>query len=157
MGIAVGTYRATRHEAGSPESRALTFTARTSWGGFRTGTLNELLLAARYRPNPRFSISVNNRWSRFRLPERNFVVLLAGAQFSYAFSCFLDATTFVQVNKADREAASVNFRIRYTFRPDSDPYFIYNVRTRFASLAAENPEQLREGRLAVKFTYSFSL
>lgn len=157
--IPTGTYRHIRHEVGfdSPENRAMTFTARTSWGGFYTGTLNELLVAARYRPNSRLSLSLNSLWNRFQLREGNFDVLLAGAQFSYAFSRFLNAATFLQVNTADRQAASVNFRIRYTFRPDSDLYFIYNVGTRFASLAAENPEQLREQRLAVKLTYSFSL
>jgi hypothetical protein len=53
--------------------------------------------------------------------------------------------------------ASGNFRVRYTFRPGSDIYYINKVGTHFASLAAENPEQLREQRLAVKLTYSFSL
>jgi hypothetical protein len=33
---------------------------------------------------------------------------------------------------------------------------IYNVGTQFASLAAANPQQIRETRFAVKFTYSFS-
>jgi hypothetical protein len=47
-------------------------------------------------------------------------------------------------------------RLRYNYRPDSDLYVIYNVGTRFASLAAANPEQLRETRFEVKFTYSFS-
>jgi hypothetical protein len=40
--------------------------------------------------------------------------------------------------------------------PDSDLYIIYNVGTQFASLAAANPQQIRETRFAVKFTYSFS-
>ncbi len=58
---------------------------------------------------------------------------------------------------AEREAASVNFRIRCTNRPGSDLFIISNVGTRFASLAAENPERLREQWFAVKPTYSFSL
>lgn len=36
-------------------------------------------------------------------------------------------------------------------------YVIYNVGTRFSSLAAENPMQLREQKLAIKLTYSISL
>jgi hypothetical protein len=44
----------------------------------------------------------------------------------------------------------------YNYRPDSDLYVIYNVGTRFASLAAASSEQLGETRFEVKFTYSFS-
>jgi hypothetical protein len=43
----------------------------------------------------------------------------------------------------------------YNRRPDSDLYAIYNVGTRFASLAASS-EQLRETRFELKLTYSFS-
>ena len=74
---------------------------------------------------------------------------------SYAFNRFLNATTFVQTNTADTKAVSVNFRVRYTFRPDSDLYVIYNLGSRFQSLAAGNPMNLREQKFAVKITYSF--
>jgi hypothetical protein len=51
---------------------------------------------------------------------------------------------------------SANFRVRYTFRPDSDLYVIYNVGNRFQSLVAGNPLQLREQKFAIKVTYSWS-
>ncbi len=44
---------------------------------------------------------------------------------------------------------AANLRLRYNYRPDSDVFVVYNVGTRFASLAAANPEQLREQRFAV--------
>lgn len=50
----------------------------------------------------------------------------------------------------------MNSRVRYTCRPESDLCVIYNVGSRFQSLAAENPVALRERRFAVKLTYSFS-
>lgn len=157
--IPAGSYRFLRHQVacGSAEDRRLTFSVRERWGGFYTGNLNELTVRSQYRPNPRLSLSLINLWNAFRLPQGNFDVDLAGLQVSYAFSRFLNATTFVQINTADREAASVNFRIRYTYRPDCDLFVIYNVGSRFQSLAAENPVQLREQRFAVKLTYSFSL
>jgi len=40
-------------------------------------------------------------------------------------------------------------------RPDSDLFIVYNVGTQFVSLGAANPQQIRETRFAVKFTYSF--
>src|SRR5260221_11047092 len=51
---------------------------------------------------------------------------------------------------------SLIFRVRYNYRPDSDLYIIYNVRTQFASSAPANPPQVRETRFAVKWTYSFA-
>jgi hypothetical protein len=35
------------------------------------------------------------------------------------------------------------------------PFVIYNLGTQFVSLAAANPQQIRETRFAIKFTYSF--
>lgn len=159
ISIPPGRYRFVRHQVsfGSPEDRRLTVAVTGRWGAFYTGTLNEVRVRSQYRPNARLSLALTNFWNGFRLPEGRFDVDVAGLQVSYAFSRFLNASTFFQVNTADHEAASVNFRIRYTYRPDSDLYVIYNVGTRFRSLAAENPEQLREQRFAVKLTYSFSL
>jgi hypothetical protein len=141
----------------APENRRLTASLRERWGGFYTGRLNELSLTSQYRPNARLSLGLTNGWNAFRLPQGNFDVNLAGLQVSYAFSRFLNASTFAQIDTAQTQAASVNFRVRYTYRPDSDVYIVYNAGTRFESLAADNPLQLREQRLVVKFTYSFSL
>jgi hypothetical protein len=63
---------------------------------------------------------------------------------SYAFNRFLNATTFVQCDTAQTQAVSANIRIRYTFRPDSDLYVIYNAGSRFQSLAAGNPLPVRQ-------------
>ena len=46
--------------------------------------------------------------------------------------------------------------LREDFRPDSDLYVIYNVGSRFQSLAAGNPMQVRQEKIAVKITYSWS-
>ncbi|PYV02272.1 MAG: hypothetical protein DMG26_11725, partial [Acidobacteria bacterium] len=78
------------------------------------------------------------------------------AQANYSFSRFLTTSALIQMNTSNAQAVSANLRLRYNYRPDSDFYVIYNVGTRFASLAAANPQQLRETRFEVKFTYSFS-
>ena len=108
------------------------------------------------RPNPHLAFAVNNTLNSFRLPQGNFNIELAGVQVSYAFNRFLNATTFVQTDTAQNQAVSANFRVRYTFRPDSDLYVIYNVGNRFQSIVAGNPMELREQKFAVKVTYSWS-
>ncbi len=60
-----------------------------------------------------------------------------------------------QVNTIEKNPVSVNFRLRYTYRPDSDLFVIYNLGSQFNSIAAGNPVLLREQRLTVKLTYSF--
>jgi hypothetical protein len=45
--------------------------------------------------------------------------------------------------------------LRYTYRPDSDLFVIYNIGNQFNSLSAGNPVLLQEKRLSIKLTYSF--
>ena len=92
----------------------------------------------------------------FRLSQGDFTIDLTGVQVSYAFNRFLNMTTFVQADTAQTQAVSANFPIRYTFRPDSDLYVSYNVASRLQSLAAGNPMQVRQEKIAVKVTYSWS-
>jgi hypothetical protein len=42
--------------------------------------------------------------------------------------------------------------MRYSFRPDSDLHVIYNVGSRFQSLAAGNSMEMRQEKIAVKIT-----
>jgi hypothetical protein len=68
----------------------------------------------------------------------------------------LTLTSVIQVDTSNAPAVSSNTRLRYNYRPDSDLYIIFNIGPQFASIAAGNPQQVRETRFAVKYTYSFS-
>ncbi len=158
ISIPAGGYRFASHQVAytSAGNRRLTFSASEQWGGYYTGHLNSAVFTAQYRPNPHLTLAVNNTVNSFRLPQGNFNIDLAGVQVSYAFNRFLNATTFVQADTAQTQAVSANFRVRYTFHPDSDLYVIYNAGTRFQSLVAGNPMQVRQQKFAVKVTYSWS-
>jgi hypothetical protein len=62
-------------------------------------------------------------------------------------------TSLVQMDTSNTQAASTNLRLRYNYRPYSDLYITYNLGTQFTSIAPANPPQVREIRLAVKWTY----
>jgi hypothetical protein len=158
ISVPVGTYQFASHQlnATSPSNRRITYTGFVQWGGYYSGTLTLGNLTAQYRPNPNLTLAINDTLEAFRLPQGNFDIELAGLQVSYAFNRFLNATTFIQVNTADTQAVSANFRLRYTFRLDSDLYVIYNQGTVFQAIAAGNPTLLREQKIAVKVTYSWS-
>jgi len=74
---------------------------------------------------------------------------------SYSFNRFVTTSALVQVNSIDQHPWSTNIRLRYTYRPDSDLFVIYNLGNQFNSLAAGNPVLTQEKRLSIKFTYSF--
>lgn len=152
-----GIYRFVRQRAayGSPQNWRLTFFGLDEFGPYYTGHLNTLILNATYRINPRLSFSLGEVWNRFRLPVRDFSVNLASFQANYSFSRFLTLTSLIQANTANTQSMSVNFRLRYNYRPDSDFYFIYNNGTLFQGLNGSNLQQVRDQRLAVKFSYSF--
>ena len=156
--IPIGLYHFSRHQLtyGSPLDRRFTYNFFERFGTYYGGRLNEARVRFNFRPTARFSVSGAQRWDRFRLPEGNFSIALASLQTNYSFSRFLTLSNLVQMDTANREAVSANFRLRYNYRPDSDFFIIYNVGTRFASLAVANPQELREQRFAVKLTYSFS-
>ena len=156
--VPAGVYHFSRHQVSlnSPPDHRVTFNLYDQFGGYYGGTLNVSRVSATYRPNPQLSFAVSQTWNRFRLPVANFSVDLASLQTSYSFSRFLTLSSVIQMNTANNQALSANFRLRYNYRPDSDLYIIYNVGTQFASLAATNLQQTRENRFAVKYTYSFN-
>ncbi len=158
INIPPGLYHFTRHQLtyGSGQDRRFTFNLFNRFGAYYDGHLIESSARTNYRPTARFSLATTARWNKFSLPEGKFSVVLASAQANYSFSRFLTTSALIQMNTSNAQAVSANLRLRYNYRPDSDFYVIYNVGTRFASLAAANPQQLRETRFEVKFTYSFS-
>jgi hypothetical protein len=158
IAIPVGSYRFASHQIGYTSAGAARFTYSGSflWGDYYTGTLKTATVTAQYRPNSNLALALNNTLNVFRLPQGNFNIALSGVQVSYAFTRFLNLTTFLQSDTAQVKAASANIRLRYTFRPDSDLYVIYNLGTRFQNLAAGNPLPIREQKFAIKLTYSWS-
>ncbi len=158
INIPPGLYHFTRHQLtyGSGQNRRFTFNLFNRFGTYYDGHLVESSARTNYRPNARFSLATTARWDKFSLPEGKFSVVLASLQANYSFSRFLTTSALVQMDTSNNQAVSANIRLRYNYRPDSDLYVIYNVGTRFASLAAANPEELRETRFEVKFTYSLS-
>lgn len=156
--IPPGVYHFARHQLtyGSGQDRRFTFNLFERFGTYYTGRLNEASVRANYRPGPRLSLSANTHWNRFTLAQGDFSVVLAGLQVNYSFSRALTTSALIQMNTADTRAMSANIRLRYHYRPDSDLYVVYNAGTQFASLAAINPLQLREQRLTIKLTYSFT-
>jgi len=156
--IPVGMYRWARHQLtyGSRQDRKFTWRLFERFGTYYSGHLNEARVRWSYHQSEHLSLDFSEQWNRFRLPQGNFSVVFGSIQTNYAFTRFLFLSTVLQMDTANAQAASANVRLRWNYRPDSDLYVIYTAGQRFASLAAANPMQLMQHRLAVKFTYSFT-
>jgi hypothetical protein len=156
--IPVGGYHFTEHQVSYTSSgdRRITYLGSFQWGEYYTGTLKSATVNAQYRPSAHLALGINDTLNVFRLPQGNFDIELAGLQASYAFNRFLNLSTFLQADTSQLQAASANIRLRYTYRPDSDLYVIYNAGTRFQSLVPGNPLVVRQQKFVLKATYSWS-
>lgn len=155
--IPAGIYHFDRHRFTwvSDQSKPFLYTVFERFGSYYNGTLNEFRIGQTYHPTTRISFSGSETWDRFRLANQPYDVYVAAGTFAYSFNRFLTTSAIVQVNTVENHPVSVNLRLRYTYRPDSDLFVIYNVGSQFNSIAAGNPVLTEERRLTVKFTYSF--
>jgi hypothetical protein len=155
--IPAGLYHFDRHQFtwGSNTSKPFVYTFFERFGTYYNGTLNELRVHGTYHANAHFSFSAIPEWDRFKLNNQVYDVKVGSAGASYSFNRFLTTSALVQLNSVDTNPWSLNLRLRYTYRPDSDLFVIYNIGNQFNSLAAGNPVLLQEKRLSIKMTYSF--
>jgi len=155
--IPAGLYHFDRHQLtyGSDQSKRFVYRLFERLGTYYNGTLNEFRIRETYHPNSRISFSGSETWDRFRLAGQLYNVYVGSGNIGYSFSRFLTTSALVQVNSVENHPVSVNLRLRYTFRPDSALFVIYNVGSQFNSIAAGNPILTQERRLTVKLTYSF--
>lgn len=110
------------------QSRKLVFTSSEKWGEFYSGTRSETQAGLTLRPNSHLLLDLTDTYNRVRLPQGGFSTNLFGGRISYNFSRRLLTAVFVQLNSA-AQLSSLNFRLRYIFRPYSDLFVIYNQTT----------------------------
>lgn len=156
--IPPGLYHFDRHQFtwGSDTSKPFVYTFFERFGTYYNGTLNELRIRGTYHPNAHLSFFAVPEWDRFKLNNQIYDVKVGSAGASYSFNRFVTTSALVQLNSVDENPWSLNLRLRYTYRPDSDLFVIYNIGNQFNSLAAGNPVLLQQKRLSIKLTYSFS-
>ena len=158
--IPAGEYRYLRHQVavGTPKDRKLIVEFRERFGDYYDGKLDSTHVSASYRVSPRLLLSLSQEWNRFRLPEPggHFTVSIGNLQANYSFSRFLSASALLQVDTAYDRPAGANLRLRWTYRPDSDLYFIYTSGTHLANVVDDNPPQYFERKFVLKWTYSWA-
>jgi len=155
--IPPGLYHFDRHQFtwGSNTSKPFVYGFFERFGSYYNGTLNEFRVRGTYHAKAHLSLNAAPEWDRFKLNNQVYNVKVGSAGVSYSFNRFVTTSALVQLNSVDENPWSLNLRLRYTYRPDSDLFVIYNIGNQFNSLAAGNPVLLQEKRLSIKVTYSF--
>lgn len=152
-----GIYHFDRHQFtyGSDQSKRFVYSFFERFGTYYNGGLNEFRVGGTYHANAKFALSAVNLWDRFDLNHQIYNAQVGSFGSSYSFNRFLTTSALLQLNSIEDHPLSMNLRLRYRYRPDSDLFVIYNLGSQFNSLAAGNPVLTQERRLSIKFTYSF--
>ncbi|QUV91770.1 carbohydrate binding family 9 domain-containing protein [Chloracidobacterium aggregatum] len=147
--IPPGSYTFNRHGAsfGTNRSRRIVFDAGGSWGSFYSGQRQEASAGLTWRPDSHLSLEASHSFNAVQLPQGDFSTSLFNGRVTYNFSRKWLSTCLVQVNSAAR-LTSINARVRYIYRPNSDIFFIYNQTT---GVGVERPNR----QFQIKVTYDF--
>ena len=125
--VAPNAYWWTRVEAEyqGNESRPLQFTATASTGTFYDGRSSEVAASLRLRRTPHILATLEVARAEISLRGASFTANTIRARADYAFTPRLNSTVFAQWdNQSDR--ASMNARVRWTVKPGSDLYVVWN-------------------------------
>lgn len=149
--IPAGSYRFNRPrvEFTSDRSKRLVLTGRYKWGKFYSGKRDELSGGISLRPNEHILLELSNSFNSVRLAEGDFTTNLFTGRFNYNFSRKLLTSALVQLNSAAR-LSSLNVRLRYIYRPNSDLFIIYNQST---GAGLERPSYSFQIKLTRNFTF----
>jgi len=125
--ISKGLYKWYRYGAGAGtnDSRWLKIGGEYGRGGFYTGNRQNASLNGHIRPTPKLLITGDYNWNFIDLPDGSFKTNTINSRIIYTFSPDFFIKLFLQWND-DSEVTRGNFLLRYTYRPGSDFYIVYN-------------------------------
>jgi hypothetical protein len=150
--IPPGNYHWLRYrlEAGSAAKRPLSAQGTWRFGGFYSGTLNQVLLVGTWHPTALVGVDFSGEHDQAELQEGRFTSTLAGVTVNLYLSPNLNVSSFVQYD-TDSRSLGTNTRLRWTFTPVGELFVIYNHNVE--NLA--DRWQLESNQLLIKFQYAF--
>ena len=107
------------------EARPLSVYFNYRLGDYYHGTRQDCLGEINWRPSSHWLWGLNYQWRRVRLPGGDFDARLAGLRLNLTFTPNLSWNNLVQYENQSR-SAGWNSRLRWTFRPGSDAYLVFN-------------------------------
>lgn len=152
--VPVGDYRFNRFNLGyiADQSRRIAPNFVFSGGGFYGGTLQSFNVSVDTKPHPRVRASVSYSRNDVEIPIEggDFITNLLVVRGIVAFSPNAFVRALIQLND-DSEEALANVLFRYSYRPGSDLYVVYNEERDI--IGGDSFARKRE--LLVKITFYF--
>ena len=156
--IPAGSHHWTRWrlEGGLASKRQLSGQLTWWFGDFYTGTLDELILTASWKPSPLFIVELNATRNDGRLLEGDFTQQVVGTRFRVNVSPDLQVNSYLQYDDLS-ESFGTNTRLRWTFAPQGDLFVVYNhnVEELFNTFDRHRGWRFASNQLLVKLQYAF--
>jgi hypothetical protein len=150
ISVPIADYRSVWQRASysGDRSRPVSFTASSRWGDYYDGYLRSFNGSVSLKLYNRFQMRLSDRFSKMKLAGQKINTNVLSHTLSYSFSTDLFVRSTTQWNNRD-ERILLNFLLRYTYRPGSDFYLVYNE---FYGVEEWAPE-IRQRTALLKFTY----
>ncbi len=150
--LAPGQYQFTRYRVYAITSPKRKLRGEAMWwfGTFYNGTLDQITLTANWSPTPLLTVEFSGERDIGRLPAGHFVEDLVGTRLRFNVSPNLEVSSYVQYDSVSK-SVGMNSRMRWTYKPLGDLFFIYNHNIR----SVADRWQLDSNQLIIKFQYAF--
>jgi len=150
--IPPGPYHWVRYrvEEGFAAKRVLSGQLTWWFGGFYTGTLNQVIWTAAWHPSPLITVELTGERDVGDLREGHFVQAVSGTRIRFNVSPDMQISSYWQYDTQTKSIGS-NSKLRWTFRAVGDLFVIYNHNVR----QLEDRWQLDSNQLLVKLQYAF--
>lgn len=107
------------------EARPLSVYLNYRNGDYYHGTRRDYQAEMNWRPSAHWLVGLNYQLRQVRLPSGDFDARLAGVRLNLTFTPELSWNNLLQYENKSR-SAGLNSRLRWTFRPGSDAYLVFN-------------------------------
>jgi hypothetical protein len=150
--IPAGSYHWVRYriEEGFAPKRPLSGQLTWWFGGFYTGTLDQIIWTAAWHPSALIALELTGERDVGDLREGRFVQAVTGARVRFNVSPDMQVSSYWQYDTQSRSIGS-NSKLRWTFRAVGDLFVIYNHNVRELG----DRWQLDSNQLLVKLQYAF--
>jgi uncharacterized protein DUF5916 len=150
--IPAGSYHWVRYriEEGFASKRPLSGQLTWWFGGFYTGTLNQIIWTTTWHPSALIALELTGERDIGDLREGRFVQAVTGTRVRFNVSPDMQVSSYWQYDTQSRSIGS-NSKLRWTFRAVGDLFVIYNHNVRDIG----DRWQLDSNQLLVKLQYAF--
>jgi hypothetical protein len=156
--IPAGSYHWNRYRLEAALASKRRFSGQFTWwfGDFYSGTLDELIATASWKPSALFIMEFNATRNVGRLAEGDFTQQVIGTRARVNVSPDLQFNAYMQYDNTTDSFGS-NTRVRWTFSPLGELFVVYNHNIRELAPAPGVPREWRfdSNQLLVKLQYAW--